>query len=91
MHTLLSGYALSPSQYGELIGLMVTRARAEYELIVEGAKEEQQPWVKLYDEEHHQYWGPVADYLHRNALALEAASVSLDSTTNGSPDAVCEG
>lgn len=73
MHSLLSGYALDPSHYGELIGLMITRARAEHDLIVEGAQAGQQPWVKLYEEEHHLYWGPVADYISRNASALEAA------------------
>ncbi len=84
MHALLSGYELNPSHHRELIGFMVTRARAEQDFIVKGARAGQQPWVKLHDEEHHRYWGPVADYLERNAMALESALVSLDSTTNSS-------
>lgn len=78
MQSLLSGYVLDSSRYSELIRLMVMRARAEYDLIVEGAKEGQQPWVKLHAEEHHQYWGPVAEHIDRNASALESALVSLD-------------
>ena len=61
---------------------MVTRARAEHDLIVEGAQAGQQPWVKLYEEEHHLYWGPVADYISQNASALEAGLIALDSATN---------
>lgn len=79
MQTLLSGYGLDSSRYGELIRLMATRARAEYDLIVEGAKEGKQPWIKLHAEAHHQYWGPVADRIDRNASALESRLISLDS------------
>ena len=71
MQALLGGYGLERTQYGELIGLMVKRARAEYELIVEGAGRGQQPWVKLYAEKHHKYWGPVADYVDRYASNIE--------------------
>lgn len=84
MHSLLDGYGLDRSSYGELIGLMVTRARAEYDLIVEGAAKGQQPWLRLYAEEHHRYWGPVADYINRYASALEALLISLNDLTRKS-------
>ncbi|KAA6462982.1 aminoglycoside phosphotransferase family protein [Acidobacteria bacterium AB60] len=71
LRALLDGYGLDGSRYGELIGLMVTRARAEHDLIAEGAREGQQPWARLYDEGHHRYWGPVADYVSGHASALE--------------------
>ena len=79
MQTLLSGYVLDSSNYSELIRLMVMRAEAEYNLIVEGAKAGQQPWLKLQAEKHHQYWGPVAEHIDRNASALESTLISLDS------------
>ena len=85
MHALLNGYGLESSNYGKLIELMVTRARAEYNLIVAGAKEGQQPWARLYAEKHHQYWGPVSDYIDRNAPALERLLTALDQSTRTSP------
>ncbi len=78
MHALLNGYGLDKASYEELIRLMVTRARAEYGLIIEGAATGQQPWVRLHAEAHHQYWGPVADYIDRNASALKLLLISLD-------------
>lgn len=70
MRSLLDGYGLTASKYSELIEHMVTRARAEYRLIVEGARNGEQPWLRLHAEQHHDYWGPVADYIERNASAL---------------------
>ena len=70
MHAILDGYGLGPSFYGALIELMVARARTEYDLIVQGAKSNQQPWVRLFTEGHHQYWGSVSDYIDRHASAL---------------------
>ncbi len=71
MQALLGGYVLEPSMNGELISLMIERSRAEYDLIIEGASQGQQPWVKLHAEGHQRYWGPVAEYIDRNASALE--------------------
>ena len=84
MHALLGGYGLDQASYGELITLMVARARAEYGLIVEGAAKGQQPWARLHAEEHHRYWGPVADYIDRNASALKSLLISLDDEMHGS-------
>ena len=78
MHALLEGYRLQRSSYGKLIRLMFTRARAEHDLIVEGARKDQQPWTRLYAEEHHQYWGPVSDYIYQHASALEELLASFD-------------
>ncbi len=78
MHALLNGYGLEEASYGKLIRLMVTRARAEHDFIVEGAKKSKQPWARLYAEEHHQYWGPVSDYIDRHASALEQSLKSLN-------------
>lgn len=77
MHDLLDGYGLDRSSYTELIRLMVRRARAEHDLIVEGAGMDQLPWVRRHAEGHHHYWGPVADYIDRNASAIEALLISL--------------
>lgn len=78
MHALLKGYGLEEASYGKLIRLMVTRARAEYDLIVEGAQKNEQPWARLYAEEHHQYWGPVSHYIDRHGSALEQSLKSLN-------------
>ena len=77
MHELVKGYGLDRSSYAGLIGLMIKRARAEHNIIVEGAGMDQQPWVRLHAEGHHHYWGPVADYIDRNASAIEALLISL--------------
>lgn len=81
MHSLLDGYRLETTSYGDLIRLMATRARAEYEFIVEGARAEQQPWAKLYIEGHHKYWGPVADYIDRHASDLNHMLMALNYST----------
>lgn len=78
MHALLEGYCLERSSYAKLIKLMVTRARAEHDFIVDGAQKGQQPWVRLYAEKHHRYWGPVSDYIALHASALEQILTSLD-------------
>ncbi len=78
MHALLNGYGLGKASYGELIKVMVTRARAEHALIVEGAAEGRQPWLKLHAEGHDRYWGPVANYIDRNASVLESLLICLD-------------
>jgi hypothetical protein len=36
----------------------------------------------LHAEGHHEYWGPVADYIDRNASTLECALRSLDDATS---------
>lgn len=77
MYALLEGYDLNIASYGELIRLMVTRAAAENDLIVEGATRGEQPWTRLYGEGHHRYWGPFADYIDRYASALETMMLSL--------------
>ncbi len=71
MQALLDGYGLEEASYANLIRLMVTRARAEHNFIVEGARKNEQPWARLYAEGHHRYWGPVADFIQLHALALE--------------------
>ena len=70
MGALLHGYGLEPTSYPELLTLMATRARAESDFIVQGAQAGQDPRLRLYREGHHQFWGPVADYLKRNTTAL---------------------
>jgi len=82
MGDLLSGYSFDSSELDELIRLMGARAEAECDLIVGGAKEGQQPWITLHAEGHHEYWGPVADYIDRNASTLECALRSLDDATS---------
>lgn len=77
MHALLDGYGLEEASFAKLIRLMISRARAEFNFIVEGARKNEQPWARLYAEEHHQYWGPVSDFIERHALALEQQLTSL--------------
>ncbi len=74
---LVQGYGLEPSGYGELIRLMVVRARACASLLADGAQRGEQPWVRLYAEGHAGYWGPVSDYISRHGATLEAMMMSL--------------
>ena len=71
MQALLNGYGLEEAQLRHLIRLMVTRARAEHNFILEGARKNEQPWARLHSEGHHLYWGPVADLIEHNAQELQ--------------------
>ncbi|MBB5065931.1 phosphotransferase enzyme family protein [Granulicella mallensis] len=77
IHAIVEGYRLPPSEYGKLLRLMATRARAGSDLLVQGARTGQQPWVRLYAEGHDKYWGPVSNYIDRSASILEGMLVSL--------------
>ena len=77
IHAIVDGYRLEPSSYGLLLSLMAKRARAACDVLVQGAKDGQQPWAKLYDEGHHRYWGPVSEYIDHSALTLEYMLKSL--------------
>lgn len=74
---ILDGYGLEKRCYGELIQLMVRRARAMFELLVLSSKTGTQPWARLYAEGHADYWGPTADYIeaHQAELADLIASI----------------
>ncbi|RRA49411.1 phosphotransferase [Acidipila sp. EB88] len=70
MRALLDGYGLETRFYGALIRRMVRRAREECALIVQGARQDRQPWARLYSEGHHHYWGPVSDLIDRQGAEL---------------------
>jgi thiamine kinase-like enzyme len=70
MGAILDGYRLQKRYHGELIQLMVHRARAMYELLVSSSKAGTQPWARLYAEGHADYWGPTADYIEAHRVEL---------------------
>lgn len=70
---ILLGYGLDSSNHRSLIGLMIRRARAMYDLLVAGGRTGQQPWARLYADGHAVYWGSVADFIESQSSSLELA------------------
>lgn len=71
MRAVVEGYGLEPHLYAKLLRLMVRRARAMYGLLLKGHETGEQPWARLYEEGHGNYWGPVADYVEAHLTVLE--------------------
>jgi hypothetical protein len=70
VRALCKGYGLEPSDYGLLVTLMAQRARAASDLLIEGARMEEQPWARLFAESGDHYWGPVSDYIESSGTDL---------------------
>jgi Phosphotransferase enzyme family len=66
LRALVDGYAFNREQREQLPQLIVSRARSMHALLVEGHRTGQQPWSRLYDEGHANYWGPAADYIEQH-------------------------
>jgi Phosphotransferase enzyme family len=75
IRAIADGYDLQCSQYHRLLQLMVRRSRAASDLLIEGARTNQQPWARLYAEGHDKYWGPVSGYIESNLSVLEEMMV----------------
>ena len=84
IHEIVDGYRLQPFDYCKLPRLMVARARAASDLLMEGAWTGQQPWARLYAEGHDRYWGPVAGYISCNVSLLQGMLASLSAGRSGS-------
>jgi hypothetical protein len=65
------GYGLDPTEYHPLIATMIARAQAASDNILAGVRDGDPIARRLHAEGHHEYWGPVANYLVRHSLELE--------------------
>jgi Ser/Thr protein kinase RdoA (MazF antagonist) len=60
---LLAGYKLEKHELQQMPILMERRARAGYDLLLEASRTGQQPWARLYEEGHGEYWQQTATYI----------------------------
>ncbi|GAA2398330.1 phosphotransferase [Catellatospora methionotrophica] len=66
------GYGLDARRGPELAALLGRRARAMYHLLETGAREQRQPWARIFTEDG-PYWRGTADYLDRHTAVWAAA------------------
>ncbi|WP_433131291.1 phosphotransferase enzyme family protein [Micromonospora sp. CA-240977] len=68
LRTFVDGYGLDDASRPALAALLGRRARAMYDLLREGARQQRQPWARIWTEDG-PYWLATADYLdaHRDA------------------------
>lgn len=45
-------------------------------MLIRGHETGEQPWARLYDEGHADYWGPAADYIAEHHDAWVAALIT---------------
>ena len=76
LRVFVDGYDLDGAGRVALAGLLGRRARAMYDLLCEGARQQRQPWARIWVEDG-PYWLSTADYLdaHRRAWR-EALAIS---------------
>ncbi|MEU7586683.1 phosphotransferase [Micromonospora sp. NPDC049230] len=68
LRAFVDGYGLEPAARPALAGMLGRRARAMYDLLREGARQQRQPWARIWHEDG-PYWKATAEYLdaHREA------------------------
>ncbi|WP_155373872.1 phosphotransferase [Catellatospora vulcania] len=72
LRAFTGGYGLDPSEGPELAALLGRRARAMYDLLETGARENRQPWARIFTEDG-PYWRDTASYLDRHTGVWAAA------------------
>jgi Ser/Thr protein kinase RdoA (MazF antagonist) len=72
LRAFVDGYGRDDVSRPALVTMLGRRARAMYELLREGAREQRQPWARIWTEDG-PYWLAVADYLDAHADAWLAA------------------
>jgi len=67
LRAFADGYGLDPALRPALAAMLGPRARAMYDLLAAGAREQRQPWARIWVE-NGTYWRETADYLdaHRD-------------------------
>ena len=69
------GYGLPLSEYHPLIELMVHRARAASDHLLDVVRKNDPAELRLYLQRHDEYWGPVSDHIRRHSSELESLIV----------------
>ncbi|MER7246348.1 phosphotransferase [Kribbella sp. NPDC000426] len=75
LRALVDGYGLDPEQRRAFPARIAARTRGMYDLLIRGHETGEQPWARLYDEGHGDYWGPAAAYIAEHHDAWVAALV----------------
>jgi len=67
LRIFVDGYGLDPARRPALAALLGRRARAMYDLLRAGARDQRQPWARIWTEDG-PYWRETAEYLdtHRD-------------------------
>lgn len=76
LRALVDGYGLDLEQRRELPAQIAGRTRGQYDVLIRGHETGEQPWARLYDEGHADYWGPAADYIAEHHDAWVAALIT---------------
>ncbi|MEV4266414.1 phosphotransferase [Kribbella sp. NPDC049584] len=63
LRALVDGYGLDARQRHALPAQIAARTRGQYDLLIRGHETGEQPWARLYEEGHADYWGPTAEYI----------------------------
>jgi Ser/Thr protein kinase RdoA (MazF antagonist) len=66
LRALADGYGLDEQQRRELPDLITAHTRGMFELLRRGSRSGEQPWARLWDEGHGEYWGAAASYIERH-------------------------
>jgi Ser/Thr protein kinase RdoA (MazF antagonist) len=72
LRAFVDGYGLEPAAGPALARMLGPRARAMYDLLREGAREQRQPWARIWTEDG-PYWLATAEYLDAHRQAWIAA------------------
>lgn len=67
LRALADGYGLDESDRRALPELISGHTRGMYELLLRGSKTGEQPWARLWNEGHGEYWGAAAAYIEEHA------------------------
>jgi Ser/Thr protein kinase RdoA (MazF antagonist) len=62
VRAIVDGYRLGPAGRTALPELLGTRTRAMADLLYRGSVSGEQPWARLWDEGHGEFWGAAAEY-----------------------------
>ncbi|MFD3404873.1 phosphotransferase enzyme family protein [Kribbella sp. NPDC058693] len=75
LRALVDGYGLDLEQRRALPAQIAARTRGQYDVLIRGHETGEQPWARMYDEGHADYWGPAAAYVAEHHDAWVAALV----------------
>lgn len=75
LRALVDGYGLDERQRGLLPELIVGHTRGMYELLLRGRDTGAQPWARLWDEGHGDYWRSAAAYVEAHLSIWRSALV----------------
>jgi Ser/Thr protein kinase RdoA (MazF antagonist) len=73
LRALVDGYGLDLEQRRAFPEQIAARTRGQYDLLIRGHETGAQPWDRLYEDGHADYWGPAAAYIAEHHDAWVAA------------------